>query len=99
MVGAPEPPAPAPPYQSGFMTLPPVPLQEHPVVVFLLEMALVSWSLAMDERIRHGDLCGSDRRSVIPYVHERTELYCSSLPCLSLSFLSFSCEGAPARAF
>jgi hypothetical protein len=36
MVGAPEPPAPAPPYQSGFMTLPPVPLQEHPVVVFFI---------------------------------------------------------------
>jgi hypothetical protein len=60
------------------MTLPPVLLQEHPIVVLLLERALVSWSLAMDERD------GSSRRSIIPYVHRRTELYCSSLPCLSL---------------
>jgi hypothetical protein len=47
---------------------------------------VVSWSLAMDERGGHEDLRGSSRRSVIPYVHERTELYCSSLPCLSLPF-------------
>jgi hypothetical protein len=40
---------------------------------------LVSWSLAMDERGRYEDLRGSDHRSVIPYVHERTELYCSRL--------------------
>jgi hypothetical protein len=51
---------------------------------FLLEGALVSWSLAMDERDGHEDLRGSDRRSVIPYVHGRMKLYCSSLPCLSL---------------
>jgi hypothetical protein len=55
-------------------------------VVLLLEGALISWSLAMNEHGRHEDLCGSGRRSVIPYVHERTELYCSSVPCLSLSF-------------
>jgi hypothetical protein len=61
------------------VTLPPVPLQEQPVVFLLLEGALVSWSLAMDERGGHKDLRGSDRRSVIPYVHRRTELYCSSL--------------------
>jgi hypothetical protein len=48
-------------------------------VVFLLEGALVSWSLAMDERGGHEDLRGLGRRSVIPYVHGRTELYCSSL--------------------
>jgi hypothetical protein len=48
-------------------------------VVLLLEEALVSWSLAMDERDGHKDLYGSVRRSVIPYVHERTELYCSSM--------------------
>jgi hypothetical protein len=65
--------------RSSFVTLPPVPLQEQPVVFLLLEGALVSWSLAMDERGGHKDLRGSDRRSVIPYVHRRTELYCSSL--------------------
>jgi hypothetical protein len=53
-------------------------------VVFLLERGLVSWSLAMDECGGHEDLCGSGRRSVIPYVHGRTELYCSSLSYLSL---------------
>jgi hypothetical protein len=50
--------------------------------------ALISWSLAMslamDEHSGHGDLRGSDRLSVIPYVHGRMELYCLSLPCLSL---------------
>jgi hypothetical protein len=53
-------------------------------MVLLLKRDLVSWLLVMDERGGHEDLCGSDRRSVIPYVHGRTELYCSSLPCLSL---------------
>jgi hypothetical protein len=53
-------------------------------VVLLLERGLVSWSLAMDECGGYKDLCGSGRRSVIPYIHERTELYFSSLPCLSL---------------
>jgi hypothetical protein len=48
-------------------------------MVFLLEGALVSWSLTMDGRGGHEDLCGSDCWSVIPYVHRRTELYCSSL--------------------
>jgi hypothetical protein len=70
--------------QTSFMILPPVLLQEQPVVIFLLEMVLVSWSLAIDERGGHKDLRGSGRRSVIPYVHGRTKLYCSSLPCLSL---------------
>jgi hypothetical protein len=42
----------------------------------------------MDERVGHEDLCGLGHRSVISYVYGRTELYCSSLPCLSLSFLS-----------
>jgi hypothetical protein len=51
-------------------------LQEQPVMVLLLERVLVTWSLAMDE---HRDLCGSGRRSVIPYVHGRMELYFSSL--------------------
>jgi hypothetical protein len=49
-------------------------------VVFLLEGVLVTWSLDMDERGGHKDLRGSGRRSVIPYVHGRTELHCSSLP-------------------
>jgi hypothetical protein len=69
-------------------------------VVLLLERALVSWPLAMDERDGHEDLLGSGCRSVIPYVHGRTELYCSSLPCLSLSFLPPPLrEEAPTRAF
>jgi hypothetical protein len=48
-------------------------------VVLLLEGDLVSCSLAMDERSGHKDLCGLGRQSVIPYVHGRIELYCSSL--------------------
>jgi hypothetical protein len=44
-------------------------------VVPLLEEALVSWSLAMDEHGGHEDLRGLGHRSVIPYVHGRTELY------------------------
>jgi hypothetical protein len=68
-------------------------------VVLLLEMILVSLSLAMDERDGHEDLRGSDYRSVIPYIYRRTELYCSSLSCLSLSFLSSPCEEASVRAF
>jgi hypothetical protein len=40
---------------------------------------LVSWSLAMDENGEHEDLCSSSRWNVIPYVHGRMELYCSSL--------------------
>jgi hypothetical protein len=39
----------------------------------------------MDERGGYEDLRGSDRRSVIPYVHGRTEVV---LLCLSLSFSS-----------
>jgi hypothetical protein len=39
------------------------------VVVLLLEGALVSWLLAMREYGGHEDLCGSGRRSVIPYIH------------------------------
>jgi hypothetical protein len=70
--------------QSGFMTLPLVLLQEQSAMVLLLERALISWSLAMDERGGHEDLRGLGRRSVIAYVNGRTELYCSSLPCLSL---------------
>jgi hypothetical protein len=61
------------------VTLPPEPLQEQPAVVLLLEGALIAWSLAMDERSGHKDLRDSGRQSVIPYVHGRTRLYCSSL--------------------
>jgi hypothetical protein len=57
-------------------------------MVLLLEGALVSWSLAMDEHGGYEDLCGSGHQSVISYVHRRTELYYSSPPCLSLLFLS-----------
>jgi hypothetical protein len=53
-------------------------------VVLLLERTLVSWSLAIDERSRHGYLRGLSHRSIIPYVHGRTELYCSSMSYLSL---------------
>jgi hypothetical protein len=48
-------------------------------VFLLLGGSLVSWSLPMEEHSAHKNLCGSDRRSIIPYVHRRTELYCSNL--------------------
>jgi hypothetical protein len=67
-------------------------------VVLLLERVLVSWLLGMDECGGHEDLWGLGQRSIIPYVHRRAELYCSSLPCLSLSFFR-PCEVAPARTF
>jgi hypothetical protein len=38
--------------------------------------------VVIDERDGHEDLRGSGHQSVIPYVHERMKLYCSSLPCL-----------------
>jgi hypothetical protein len=57
-------------------------LQEQHVVVFLLGKTLASCSLAIDERGGHQDLHGSGRRSVIRYVHERIELYCSTLTYL-----------------
>jgi hypothetical protein len=68
-------------------------------VVLLLEGALVSWLLAMDERDGHEDLCGSGRQSVIPYVHRRTELYYSSLPCLSLPFYPPPWKWHPPESF
>jgi hypothetical protein len=46
-------------------------------MVLLLEGTFVSWLLALGERGGHDDLRGSDRLSVIPYVHGRTELYCA----------------------
>jgi hypothetical protein len=57
-------------------------------MVLLLEKALVPWLSAIDERSEHEDLRISGHRSVIPYVHERIELYCSSL-ALPEPFLSF----------
>jgi hypothetical protein len=48
-------------------------------VVLLLEGVVVSWSLAMNERVGHEGLRRSGRWSIIPYVHGRTKLYCSSL--------------------
>jgi hypothetical protein len=80
------------------MTLSLVLLQEHPDVLLLLERPLASWSLAMDEHGGYEDLHGSGRRSIIPYAHGRTELYCTSLPCLNLIFFR-PCEVASARAF
>jgi hypothetical protein len=93
-------------YQSGFVTLPPELLQEQPAVVLLLEGDLVSWSLAVDERGGHEDLCDSGHQSIIPYIHRRTELYFSSLyepetflfP-LSVHLSVHPSEVAPARAF
>jgi hypothetical protein len=48
-------------------------------MVLLLEGALVSWLLAMREYGGREDLRGSGRRSVIPYIHGRKELYCCVL--------------------
>jgi hypothetical protein len=70
-------------------------------VILSLERTLVSWSLAIDERDGHGDLRGSGRQNVIPYIHERIVLYCSSLPCLCepKPFFPDPCEVAHARVF
>jgi hypothetical protein len=51
-------------------------------MVLLLGMTLASWSLVIDERGGHEDLRDLGHRGVIPCVHERTGLYCASLPCL-----------------
>jgi F-type H+-transporting ATPase subunit beta len=55
--------------RSGFTTLLPVSLQEQPAVVLLLEGLRSYKVLVIREYGGHEDLCGSDRRSVIPYVH------------------------------
>jgi hypothetical protein len=68
------------------MTLPPELLQEMPFVVLLWGRALASWLLAIAEHNGHQGLRGSGRRSIIPYVHGRTVLYCSSLYEPELSF-------------
>jgi hypothetical protein len=46
-------------------------------MVLLRGRPLAFWLLALGERGGHGDLHGSGRLSVIPYVHGRTELYCA----------------------
>jgi hypothetical protein len=48
-------------------------------VVLLWGRSLASWLLAIDEHNGHEGLRDLVRRSVILYVHGRTELYCSSL--------------------
>jgi hypothetical protein len=48
-------------------------------VVLLWGRHLASWLLAIDEHSELKDLHDLSHRSVIPYVHERTELYCSRL--------------------
>jgi hypothetical protein len=55
--------------RSGFTTLPPVPLQEQPAVVLLLEGHRSLRELAIRDYGGHKDLHGSGCRSVIPYVH------------------------------
>jgi hypothetical protein len=52
--------------------------RSSPLWFFCLEMALISL-LARDGHSERSGLRGSDRRSVVPYVHGRRELYCSSL--------------------
>jgi hypothetical protein len=48
-------------------------------MVLLWGRHLASRLLAIDEHSGLEDLHDSDYQSVIPYVHGRTELYCSSL--------------------
>jgi hypothetical protein len=48
-------------------------------VVLLLEGLRSHEVLAMREYSGHENLRGSGRRSVIPYVHRRMELYCCVL--------------------
>jgi hypothetical protein len=68
----------------GFMIFLSVLLQDQLVGVLLLKRDLIFWSLVMDEYGGNEDLRGLNRRSIISYVHRKTELYCSSLSCLSL---------------
>jgi hypothetical protein len=73
--------------------------QEQPAVVLLWGRLLASWLLALGEHGGHGDLRGSGRLSVIPYVHGRNELYCAQA-CLARAFPFFDpSEVASTRAF
>jgi hypothetical protein len=74
-------------------------LPKQPAALLLWGRALATWSLAMDEHGGHKDLHDSCRWSVIPSVHGRTELYCSSLPCLSALLFLTPCEVVSTRAF
>jgi hypothetical protein len=49
--------------------------QEQSAVVLLWGRYLASWLLALGEHGGDNDLHGSDRLSIIPYVHGKTELY------------------------
>jgi hypothetical protein len=55
--------------RSGFMTLSSVPLKEQSAVILLLEGLRSHKVLVIREYGGHEDLRGSDRRSIIPYVH------------------------------
>jgi hypothetical protein len=57
-------------------------VKEQSDMVLLRRRHLVSWLLALGERGGHGDLRGFGRLSVIPYIQERTELYCAQ-DCLT----------------
>jgi hypothetical protein len=65
---------------SSFSTLLSELLEEQSVVILLLYGVLISLSLPINERGGHEDLRGLYRRSVIPYVHMRMEMYCSNMP-------------------
>jgi hypothetical protein len=68
-------------------------LLEQPIVVLLWRRYLSSWLLALDKHSGHEDLRGLGRWSVIPYIHRRTELYCSNMyehePFLFLTVLKW----------
>jgi hypothetical protein len=68
-------------------------------VIFLWGRYLASWSLAMDEHSGLEGLRGSGHRSIIPYVHRRTELYCPSLYEPEPFPFSDLFEVAPTRTF
>jgi hypothetical protein len=57
-------------------------VSEQSAVILLLEEALFSWPLAMDERGGYEDLRGSGRRSVIHT--SMGELSCIARACLSV---------------
>jgi hypothetical protein len=63
---------------------------------FLLERALIFWSLAIDERSGHQDLCSLDHQNVTPYVHRRMRFWhcsCESEPSFD------TCEEVSTRSF
>jgi hypothetical protein len=63
-------------------------------MVLLWGRLLASWLLALGEHGGHGNLRGSGRRSIIPYVNGRTELYCAKA-CFAWVFHFFDpCEEA-----